>query len=483
MNASNASKQPAWLAAPAPLSSDARLVRRAARRDERAFAAIFRRYHQEIYRFCLILLANREDARDALQNTMVKALQALPGEKRSIQLRPWLYQVAHNESVEIMRGRGKTAPIDAELVDPAAEVAETAAERERLRQLLRDLADLPERQRAALVLRELGGLGFAQIGEFFGSSEAVARQAVYEARLSLRSLEAGRAMSCEEVMHRLSNADGRVSRRRDLRAHLRDCPDCRAFRDAIESRRRDFAVIAPLPVLASAGILHAALGSAPSAAGGTASGVTAAAGAGKALSAGLVAKSVATVVVATAIGVSAADRSGLIHTGLPGGSGTSAPPGQVGSPGNAGASEPASGDGPSSKGSSQGHESDKSQGASQAHANGKKQAHRQGGAGTGESASRHGQETAAANGHGASAGHGHAGGAAHGRGHHASHHGRGQAKPKHTPSSPHPSQAPSKPKQEGGAQQPTEGISPQTEQSSESGTEKAGSGVESEGMP
>jgi len=460
------------------MSADAQLVRRAVRRDERAFAAIFRRYHQEIYRFCLVLLANQEDARDALQNTMVKALQALPGEKRNIQLRPWLYQVAHNESVEIMRGRGKTAPIDAELVDPAAEITETAAERERLRQLLRDLDDLPERQRAALVLRELGGLEFVQIGEFFDSSEAVARQTVYEARLSLRSLEAGRAMSCEEVMHRLSNADGRVSRRRDLRAHLRDCPDCRAFRDAIESRRRDFAVIAPLPALASAGILHAALGSAPSAVGGTASGVTAAAGAGKALSAGLLAKSVATVAVATAIGVSAADRSGLIHTGLPGGSGTGAPAGQVESSDDAGGSEPASGDSPSSKGSTQGHESGKSKGASQAHGNEGKQAHRQSGASTSESASRHGHETAAAHSHGASTGQGHAGRSAHHASHHS--HGRGQAKPKHVPPPPHP---PSKPKQEGSAQQPTEEISPPTEQSSGSGTEKSGSGVESKGMP
>jgi len=475
MSASNASKRPA---AALP-SSDARLVRRAARRDERAFAAIFRRYHQELYRFCLVLLANQEDARDALQNTMVKTLQALPGEKRNIQLRPWLYQVAHNESVEIMRGRGKTAPIDAELVDPAAEIAETAAERERLRQLLRDLADLPERQRAALVLRELGGLEFAQIGEFFGGSEAVARQAVYEARLSLRSLEAGRSMSCEEVMHRLSNADGRVSRRRDLRAHLRDCPDCRAFRDAIESRRRDFAAIAPLPALASAGILHAALGSAPSAAGGTVGGVTAAAGAGKALSAGLVAKSVATAVVATAIGVSAADRSGLIHTGLPGGSGTGTPAGQVDSSGSGDASEPASGDSPST----QGRGLDKSKDASQAHDNREEQA-RQNGASTSESASQHGHETAAAHGHGASAGNGHAGGTAHGQAHHGSHrgHGRGQAKPKHTPP-PHPSQAPSKPKHENGTQQPTEEISSPTEQSSGSGAEKSGSGVEFKGMP
>ena len=464
------------------MNADAQLVRRAVRRDERAFAAIFRRYHQEIYRFCLVLLANQEDARDALQNTMVKALQALPGEKRSIQLRPWLYQVAHNESVEIMRGRGRTAPIDPELVDPAAEIAETAAERERLRQLLRDLDDLPERQRAALVLRELGGLEFAQIGEFFGGSEAVARQAVYEARLSLRSLEAGRAMSCEEIMHRLSNADGRVSRRRDLRAHLRDCPDCRAFRDAIESRRRDFAAIAPLPALASAGILHAALGSAPSAVGGAASGVTAAAGAGKALSAGLVAKSVATVAVATVIGVSAADRSGLIHTGLPGEPGTGAPAGQVDSSGSAGASEPASGENPSSQVSNQeGQGSGK--GAARAHENGGKQAHRQDGAARGESSSQHGRETAAAHSHGASSGHGHPNGTSHSQSHRASHgHGRAHAKPKHTPS-PHPAPAPSKPAHEGGTQQPKAETPPKTEQSSGSGGEKTGSGTESEGMP
>jgi len=465
------------------MNVDTQLVRRAARRDERAFAAIYRRYHQEIYRFCLALLGNQEDARDALQNTMVKALQALPGEKRSIQLRPWLYQVAHNESIEIVRGRGKTTPIDPELEDPAAGLAETAAERERLRQLLRDLADLPERQRAALVLRELGGLAFVQIGEFFGGSEAVARQAVYEARVSLRSLEAGRAMSCEEVMHRLSNADGRARRRRDLRAHLRDCPDCRAFRDAIESRRRDFAAIAPLPALASAGVLHAILGGAPGATGG-AGGATAAAGAGKALSAGLVAKSVATAAVVAAVGVSAADRSGLIHTSLPGGSGNGTPAGQVDSSGDAGASETTPGGKPSSQSSDQGRKSSEAKGASQAHDDKGKQVHRQGGPGTGESASRHGRETAAANGNGASAGHGHANGVSHRRSHHASHgHGRAQAKPKHTPAPP-PAPVPSKPKHEGGStQQPAGETSPQTEQSSGSGAEKAGSGAESKDMP
>ena len=62
--------------------SDDRLARRAVEGDERAFAAIFRRYHQSLYRFCLAILGNPQDAQDALQNTMVKALRALPGEER-----------------------------------------------------------------------------------------------------------------------------------------------------------------------------------------------------------------------------------------------------------------------------------------------------------------------------------------------------------------------------------------------------------------
>jgi RNA polymerase sigma factor (sigma-70 family) len=478
MSTPNASKRSTHLASAAPLSSDARLVRRAARRDERAFAAIYRRYHQEIYRFCLALLGNEEDARDALQNTMVKALQALPDEERRIQLRPWLYRVAHNESIEIVRGRGRMAPLDTELADPAAGIAETAAARERLRQLLRDLADLPERQRTALVLRELGGLEFTQIGEFFGSSDAGARQAVYEARVSLRSLEAGREMTCEEVMHRLSNADGRAGRRRDLRAHLRDCPDCRAFRDAIKARRRDFAAIAPLPALASAGILHAALGSAPGAAGGVGGGAAVAAGAGKAVSAGVVAKSVATVAVVAAVGVSAADRSGLIHTGLPGGSGNGTPAGQVESAGAGDADEAEPGSESTAKSTREAHKANRAK-----HAHKEAQAHRQDGQSTAQSASRHGQETAAAHSNGASS---HANGASHGRSHHAHHaprgHSRAHAKPKHT-SKPPPAPVPRKPAHEGPAHQPKPETSPPTEQSSASGGEKAGSSGKSEGIP
>jgi RNA polymerase sigma factor (sigma-70 family) len=299
------------------LPTDARLARRAAAGDERAFAAIYKRYHQDLYRFCLSILSRPEDAQDALQNTMVKALRALPGEERQIELKPWLYRVAHNESIEVLRRRREGVEFDPERAMAASEPSEAVAQRERLRRLLADLEQLPERQRTSLVMRELGGLGFEQIAESFETSPAVARQTVYEARLNLRQLEAGREMGCEQVTRQLSDADGRVTRRREIQAHLRSCRECREFRDAIASRRHDLAALAPLPAAAAGSILHGLLGAHASASG--VAGGAVGAGAGKVVATSAVVKSVAAVAVVATVGVTAADRGGLIDAGLPGG--------------------------------------------------------------------------------------------------------------------------------------------------------------------
>ena len=241
------------------LSADERLARRAARGDRGALEEIFRLYHQDLYRYCLATVRDPDDAQEAMQNAMVKMVRALPGEKREINLKPWLYRIARNEAVETLRRRRHSVELSQEQAAPAAEIAETADSRERLRALLDDLEQLPERQRSGLVMRELAGLGFEEIAAAFETSPPVARQTVYEARLSLRQMEAGREMRCAEVKRELSDADGRVTRRREIRAHLRHCPDCRAFEGAIAERREDFAAIAALPAAASAAMLGGGL--------------------------------------------------------------------------------------------------------------------------------------------------------------------------------------------------------------------------------
>ncbi|HUC00838.1 MAG TPA: sigma-70 family RNA polymerase sigma factor [Solirubrobacterales bacterium] len=308
------------------LLSDDRLTRRAIDGDQSAFTAIFERYQEPIYRYCLAILGDREDAEDALQGTMLKVLRALPGEERRIELKPWLYRIAHNESVELLRRRRPREELDTELVAGGVGPAEEAGQRQRLRQLLSDLDQLPERQRGTLVMRELGGLGFEEIGAALGTSAAVARQTLYEARLGLREMDAGREMGCDEVTRAISDADGRVLRRRDLRAHLRGCESCRAFREEISGREHDLAALSPLPAAVAAGLLQAILGGGAGvgagAGGAGAAGAALGAGAAKTIGASTVLKGAATFAVVAALGVGAADEGGLIHVGLPGGGGS-----------------------------------------------------------------------------------------------------------------------------------------------------------------
>src|SRR4051794_25310668 len=108
--------RPRSLAPPALLlrhASDERLARLATAGSEAALAAIFERHQQALHRYCYSILGNSHDAADALQNTMLKALRSLPGETRRIVLRPWLYRVAHNESISLLRARRPDAELDA----------------------------------------------------------------------------------------------------------------------------------------------------------------------------------------------------------------------------------------------------------------------------------------------------------------------------------------------------------------------------------
>ena len=299
------------------------LVRGASRGDERALEKIYRDFHQPLYRFCLAIVGNPQDAQDALQNTMVKVLRALPGEKRSIALKPWLYRIAHNESIDLVRRRRPELSLEAGEPRVGEELTEKVEARRRLRLLIADLSALPERQRETLLMREAAGLSFGEIAAALETSAAVARQTLYEARIGLRQMDAGREMDCEAVTKALSDRDGRVRRRRDIRAHLRDCAHCRRFAEEIDSRSDALAAISPLPAVAAAAMLQGLIG------GGTAGGAVTATGGVGGLAGGAAVKSVGTatllkgvaaVAVIAAVGIGA-DRARLIHVG-----GRDAPP-------------------------------------------------------------------------------------------------------------------------------------------------------------
>jgi RNA polymerase sigma factor (sigma-70 family) len=222
-----------------------------------AFAVVYERHHQALYRYCVSILRHEQDAQDALQNTMASAYAALQDESRDIDLRPWLFRIAHNEAVSILRRRRPTAALD-DVPAEAGAVEDRVEAREVLRVLRQDLDDLPARQRAALVLRELNGLDHSEIAGVLETSPAAVKQSIFEARVALSKCSEGRSTPCWDVQRALSDGDGRVLRGRALRAHLRSCAGCRHFRADLERRPGELAaLIPPLPAGAAAAVLGA----------------------------------------------------------------------------------------------------------------------------------------------------------------------------------------------------------------------------------
>ncbi|HTX31004.1 MAG TPA: RNA polymerase sigma factor [Solirubrobacteraceae bacterium] len=261
--------------------SDELLARYAARGSQRAFGVIYDRYHQPLYRYCRSIVRDEADAQDALQSTFTGALAALQRQARKAPLRPWLYRIAHNESVSVLRRRARDAQHQS--VDDATALSASAADealtRARWQGLLNDLAELPERQRGALLLREMAGLSHEEIAVALGLTLGGAKQAIFEARQGLAEVEEGRAMSCEDVRRRISEGDRRVLRARRLRAHLRHCSACEAFAGAIPARQAELRALAPaLPAAAASTILGRVMRAA-SPHGGSAAGSAATAGA------------------------------------------------------------------------------------------------------------------------------------------------------------------------------------------------------------
>lgn len=261
------------------LLGDERLAKLADRGNQQAFAALYERHHQAIYRYCRSILRNDQDAQDAVQSAMMRAYAALGSQERELAVKPWLFRIAHNESISLLRKRRPQEELGDTYEQPGSAIEGTLETRERLTTLLADLQALPERQRGALLMRELSGLSIEQIADALGMSPGAAKQALFEARSSLHELSEGRAMPCESVRKAISQRDGRVLRSRRIRSHLRACEECREFRAAIGTRTADLAALAPpLPAWAASALLARLL----SHAGGHSSGGAAVAGSGAA---------------------------------------------------------------------------------------------------------------------------------------------------------------------------------------------------------
>src|SRR4051812_39010112 len=230
--------------------SDERLVARVRSGDTRAFEEIYDRYGRPIHSFCRHLLGQADDADDAVQHTFLAAYRGIRSGDQAIDLKPWLFAIARNRCVSVLRVRRRDSSTLGDTPEPATEGLSAAVERrESLRDLLRDIGGLPEDQRAALVLTQLGTLKHDEVARVLEVPTERVKALVFQARSSLVSNRLARETACHDIREQLATLTGPALRRGTLRRHLVDCSGCQDFQRALKRQRAAIALI--LPVAAS----------------------------------------------------------------------------------------------------------------------------------------------------------------------------------------------------------------------------------------
>jgi len=267
------------------LQGDAKLIAMARSGNPGAFEAIVDRYQGRLLGFCRQMLGSTEDAEDVLQEVFVNAYKAMLADEREINLRPWLYRIARNRSLNHLRKPTADAQESMDMI-PAVEASSTAEKvhnREEFRQLLTDVKKLPETQRSALLLREMDALSYEEIAAAMDTTVPSVKSLLVRARISLAEASQARLLTCGEVRVELSEAaEGLRKVSGPIRRHVRECDECADFRSQVRSNGKVLAALSPVgPLIALKGFIASKLGLGGGAGAG-AGGAAATAGAGAA---------------------------------------------------------------------------------------------------------------------------------------------------------------------------------------------------------
>jgi RNA polymerase sigma-70 factor (ECF subfamily) len=179
--------------------SDAELVSRAQRGDPTAFAELVVKYQDRVYNTCYRMCHNHADALDLTQSTFLKALEALPRFQVRAKFFTWLFRIAVNLTLSHRRAQSRQPklllrqvdddrPIEPASTDGPNDPSQRVEQVELHRQLEAALERLDEEFRAAVVLRDIEGLDYAEIADILKVPVGTVKSRIHRGRLMLRDL-------------------------------------------------------------------------------------------------------------------------------------------------------------------------------------------------------------------------------------------------------------------------------------------------------
>lgn len=177
------------------------LVMRAQRGEQEAFRVLVERYQSLVYTLALRMTDNADDASDVAQEAFLKAWKGLPRFRMDAGFSTWLYRLTVNAATDLLRRRQKRQEelsLDDEEqpiapVDPAPSPRQQVEQQERREILRRCISQLSEHHRRILLLREVNGLDYAEIGRVLDLTQGTVKSRLARARRELREklLESG----------------------------------------------------------------------------------------------------------------------------------------------------------------------------------------------------------------------------------------------------------------------------------------------------
>jgi RNA polymerase sigma-70 factor (ECF subfamily) len=173
-------------------------VRRARNGDQEAFRGIVEAYSRPLWRAAFRVLGDGASAEDAVQDAFLRAWRALDRFDEQAELSTWLYRIAVNAAIDHRRERRRREGMDGAIPEDfdgqvaaasdAPDAHRQAYWREMVEHAQEAIAELPEAERTAILLRHFEGCSIADIAGALGGGEGAAKQAVFRAVRKLRAV-------------------------------------------------------------------------------------------------------------------------------------------------------------------------------------------------------------------------------------------------------------------------------------------------------
>jgi RNA polymerase sigma factor (sigma-70 family) len=232
----------------APSETEQRLAAAVRNGDDAAFEELFARYRDRIRAYVLTAVGDHGRAEDITQDVFLAALRRLRATERPIAFKPWIYEIAKNACIDEFRRARRTTEVpltqygdssgsEIQLPSPQPPPDVIVEERQRFRNLRGAFGGLSDNHHRILVMRELEGRSYGEIGERLGMTRAMVESTLFRARRRLNQefneLESGRR--CEHVRAAIDRSERRslrvlgIRERRQVARHMAHCPPCRQY--------------------------------------------------------------------------------------------------------------------------------------------------------------------------------------------------------------------------------------------------------------